>query len=346
MKFVHDIQPLGTHKARIQRSSDDRISLCPCCAKHLETQVHLLLCSQNPARAKAMTTLQNVCRKSDGTRFSQVLGDFLVQWLTWPTRTPALLHRINPFLRHEHFPQKYLEIIHAAIAEQTKIGWINLFRGFISVKWHRLASSHFDYDDDSNIIHRNDGANRVHRILKHIHTFTNDIWKGRNDVLHAAENAQAQKHLSALDTKITKFHTEADLVLSDDRFYCEMSLNRLLNGSTANKRRWLIRVKKSRQRKLALQTQQPRITKYFNKIHTPSASTDSYQPKAISKRNKSTQQLLTKFFKERDPNNSRPTSARNKSTQQLLTKFLRERASDRLMPQANQSPSPSTNEIG
>ena len=178
MKFVHDIQPLGTHKARIQRSSDDSITLCPCCNKHLETQVHLLLCSQNPARAKAMTTLQNVCRKSDGTRFSQVIGDLLIQWLTWPTRTPDLLHRINPFLRHEHFPQQYLEIIYAAIAEQTKIGWINLFRGFLSMKWHRMASSHFDYDDESTIIQRNDGANRVHRILNHIHTYTSDIWKG------------------------------------------------------------------------------------------------------------------------------------------------------------------------
>ena len=301
MKFVHDIQPLGTHKARIQRSSDDNISLCPCCNKHLETQVHLLLCSQNPARAKAMTTLKNVCRKSDGTRFSQVIGDLLIQWLTWPTRTPDLNHRINPFLRHELFPKPYLEIIHAAIADQTKIGWINLFRGFLSVKWHRLASSHFDYDDESTIIHRNDGANRVHRILKNIHTYTSDIWKGRNDVLHAAENAQAQKYLSALDTEITKFHTESDLVLSDDRFYCEMSLNRLLKGSTANKRRWLIRVKKSRQRKLALQTQQPRITKYFNKNTTQRAPTKSYQTTATSKRNTSTQQLMTKFFKETGP---------------------------------------------
>ena len=346
MKFVHDLQPLGTHKARVQRSSDDSVSLCPCCNNHLETQVHLLLCSKNPARAKAVTTLQTACRKSDGTRISQVLGDILIQWLECPTQTPDLSHRINPFLRHELFPQEYLDIIHDAIAEQIKIGWINMFRGFLSVKWHRLASSHLGSDDGSTIIHRNDGANRVHRILKHIHTYTNDLWKGRNDVLHAADNAQAQKHLSALDTEITKLHTEADLVLSDNRFYCEMSLNRLLQGSTANKRRWLLRVKASRQRKLALQTQQPRITKYFNKNPTKSARNESIQTTATSKRNKSTQQLLTQFFKERDPNNSRPTSARNQSTQQLLTQFLRERASDRLMPQANPSPSPSTTEIG
>jgi hypothetical protein len=68
---------------------------------------------------------------------------------------------------------------------------------------------------------------------------------GRNEVLHGEERDNETRRLSAIDSEITKLHSEADQVLNDDRFYCETSLTRLLKGSLANKRRWLVRVQAS-----------------------------------------------------------------------------------------------------
>jgi len=221
-----------------------------------------------------------------------------------------------------------------------------MFRGYLTKKWYQLASSHFGPDEaPETIIDRNDGANRVHRVLKIIHTLTTDIWLGRNEVLHRGAKAHEIQRLSAIDSEITKYHSEADLVLTDDRFYCETSLNRLLKGSAANKRRWLKRVKESRQRKALLLHNQPRITKFFPPDAHPITSHEERPQKSKSKRTTTTQQLMTQFLPERASNHS--TSARNITTQQLITNFLKERASNyTTVSQVPPSPSPSTNEIG
>jgi hypothetical protein len=75
MKFVHDLQPLGANLRKIYRSTNEDISKCPCCRQHDETQLHLLQCQSNPARVKAITAMKTSTRKSDGTRFSLVIGD-------------------------------------------------------------------------------------------------------------------------------------------------------------------------------------------------------------------------------------------------------------------------------
>jgi hypothetical protein len=202
-------------------------------------------------------------------------------------------------------------------------------------------------EEPDTIIHRNNGANRVHRVLQIIYTLTTDIWLGRNEVLHRGDKAQETRRLSAIDSEITKYHSEADLVLTDDRFYCETSLNRLLKGSAANKRRWLKRVKESRQRKAILLHKQPRITKFFPP-DSLSGTTKEDRPqksKSKAKRNTNTQQLMTQFLPKRASNH--PSSARNTTTQQLITNFLKERASNHMIVSpATPSPSPSTNEIG
>jgi hypothetical protein len=349
MKFVHDLQPLGVNQSRQHRSSDDELSKCPCCGIHEETQFHLVHCTDNPARVKAVLDLRKACRKSDGTRFLQVFGDILEQWLANPEQTPSLDHRLNPFLRHECFPISYIHLVNEALQEQGKIGWLNMLRGFLSIKWRQLASTYIiDATEGQDIENRNDGSNRVHRALKVMHTLTNELWTGRNGALHGAKQEQDKHRLSLIDLEITKFHSEADLVLTDDRFYCETSLRKLLNGSTANKRRWLLRVRASRKRHAELQEKQPRITKFFPQQGRSSSSLPSRN--AISQpssRNKSTQQLMSGFLRERPPNIA-PISARNRTTQQLLTNFLHERASNQMeTPRATSiSPPPSTQEIG
>ena len=223
MKFIHNIQPIGVNKTKVHGSTDEILSQCPCCKAQEETQFHMLHCTQNPSRAKAIKALRTACRKSDGNRFSQVIGDILEQWLSNPDQTPSLKNRLNPFLRHEVYPKEYIDLINCAISQQEDIGWHDMLRGFLSVKWHQLASSHFSSDEGSEIINRNDGANRVHRILRCIHTFTNDIWKGRNEILHGNEKENETRRLSAIDMEIRKLHDDVESVMTNDRFYCETS---------------------------------------------------------------------------------------------------------------------------
>jgi hypothetical protein len=221
MKFVHDLQPHGVNKAKMYGLDDVAVAKCPCCHVHDETQTHMLQCEKNPAREKAIKSMRTACRKSDTNRFFLVIGDIIDQWLTIPDQTPSLTNRLNPFLRHECYPQEYIDIINIAIAEQIEIGWINMLRGFLSEQWHQLASSHFNNAEGTRITHRNDGANKVHRIIKHIHSFTSDMWRG--ETKRSMEPTKKTKivRISAIDREIMKFHSEADLVLTDDRHYCK-----------------------------------------------------------------------------------------------------------------------------
>ena len=147
MKFVHDLQPIGVNMAKIQGNPDNTaVRQCPCCHEQDETQLHLLQCRRNPARAKAIQSLKSAIKKSEGTnKFYPIIGDFIDQWLSDPAQPPSLTPRKNPYLRnpylrHENYPIDYLTLIHSALTEQHAIGWLNMLKGFLSSKWHQLAS--------------------------------------------------------------------------------------------------------------------------------------------------------------------------------------------------------------
>ena len=89
------------------------------------------------------------------------------------------------------------------------------------------------------------------------------LWTGRNEALHGCALEDEQRRLTVVDMEIQKYDSESDLILTDDKFYCETSLEKLLRSSSANQRRWLLRVKASRNRKAAMQSLQPKINKFF-----------------------------------------------------------------------------------
>jgi len=144
------------------------------------------------------------------------------------------------------------------------------------------------------------------------------------------------------DLEISQYHKEAELLLAEDRFYCEQSLHKLLNGSQSTKRRWLHRVKLSRARKVHQDNIQPRITQFFP-THNNRSKPDTIRPRPnrrpmslSASRPTTTQEPPTRFPGVHNPNP--PVSAkRTVTTQQLLTKFLKERAPNQTI---SQSPSP------
>ena len=172
MKFVHDLQPIGVHKARRTKlGATDQISKWPCSYEETETQLHLLNCRKNPARREAVKELKSFCRKGDGTRFFPVIGDFFSQWLESPGQTPGISTIANPYKpRFDRYPAEYVATIRTALIQQTQIGWLNMCRGCMSKNWHKVASCHFSLDDiNSEVTSRNDGARRIQKFQSTTH---------------------------------------------------------------------------------------------------------------------------------------------------------------------------------
>jgi hypothetical protein len=181
------------------------------------------------------------------------------------------------------------------------------------------------YDSSGKKTRRQDGKHRIRQVLKALHTLTTELWAGRNTALHEASNMTSGP-LSLIDAEIVQYHREPELMLTDDRFYCEKSLHRLLASGASIKRRWLHRVKRSRAKKAQLEKDQPRITKYFR----------------TETRTEDTQKI---HHKGRPPDaiNTQASIApsRSTTTQRLMTYFLHERASNHKIHSPTESPLPS-----
>ena len=156
---------------------------------------------------------------------------------------------------------------------------------------------------------RPDGGNSIQHALKALHFYTTEIWAGRNEVLHGQTQQDIMLQHNLVDAAITRYHNEPDLLLNADSHYCTQSLARLLRSSSSTKRRWLHRVKISRQKKESATARQPRITKHF-KISDASTKQEGHPPaltrqapvqRISSARNTTVQRLMTFFFRERAP---------------------------------------------
>lgn len=314
MKFVHNLQPLGYHKQKIHSHSlPPEITNCPCCHSSSETQLHMLQCTANPLRKESLAHFLKDCRRTDGSWFPCIFADLVGQWLTNHSLIPTFAKARDTFLRRLIIPTKYSNLVQQAIADQTAIGWLQATRGFLAKTWKAVASLSFDA---ANIIHRPDGTTRIRQVLKALHNFTHALWIGRNSALHTTETRTS---LSAANAEITRYHRNPDMLLNEDRFYCETSLKRLLSSSASIKRRWLQRVKRSKEKKETMHKNQPRITTYFaaapqqRKHHQhhngrPPDVTPQYNSRKQSHRTTTVQRLMTMFLHERASNYTTTTT--------------------------------------
>ena len=217
MKFVHDIQPLGVHKQKMlcQSNASDEITKCPCCHGTTETQIHMLQCSKNPLRKESLAQFYKDCRRQEGSWFSQIFADLIGQWLSNHNIIPTFDKSRDTFMSRYIIPKDFSNLVQRAIADQVAIGWLQATRGFLAKTWMAVASTSFDA---SNIYSRSDGAIRIRQVLKALHHLTTALWIGRNSALHTSDQGI---RLSMINTEIARYHSEPELLLSDDRFYCE-----------------------------------------------------------------------------------------------------------------------------
>jgi len=319
MKFVHNLQPIGSNlKKRVRpiHGDLDNAFLCPCCRMEVETQPHMLQCKKNPHRKKSLATFKKTTSRRDNNRFTQIFGDLVAQWLAHPDSIPTFTRCRDTFLCHDIIPLEYSNLVQLAINDQSAIGWDHALRGFLSITWTKLANCSYDA---SGIIHSNhdqDNGRRLQRTLHALYQLTTNIWHGRNEALHATHTSTTRECQNVIDIEITRLHSEPELLHQDDKFYCDQSLRRILQSGGSTKRRWLLRVKKSRERKALSLKHQPRITSYFPRESAPLSGNHQYHDDQS----------------QDGCCNSQQPSARNKTVQKLITFFLRERAPEELLP--------------
>lgn len=191
---------------------------------------------------------------------------------------------------------------------------MNLLRGFLSKTWLSVASTYFQ-NACVKVQTRNDGHHRLTKAVRALYNLTSKLWKGRNEKLHANENATSLDIRTTIDAEIAEYQRNPANLSVHDQHYCDMPIQVLLRKPPSYKRRWLHRVREASARFQLESGQQHRITSFFKtqtdhrrqKAHQPTQFhkllPPSNQPTALTRRQIiTTQLLLTKFFRERAPN--------------------------------------------
>ena len=336
MKFIHDLLSVGQRKGMVSNAQGSEVTLCPCCRAATETTFHLLQCTSNAGRSKAIEAFKKNTTIKEANRFGKVFVDVVIQWLNDPQITPSPEGRMDTNINYDYYPAGYINLLRTAIQSQTQIGWLNLMKGYLSTKWHELASTDFSFPEDEPT-NRDDGSPRISKAIRAFHTFTHTLWTARNDALHRNQEENTRHQRTVLDAEIAKYHADTAALPAADQHYCDIRLDALLRRSPSYKRRWIYRVRRAREMfKIIGESNQTRLPKYFRRIHSTKTSDQDGQSSNTSGDNSDTP---TAFPTDQLPPSTPRTHTQRPivTTQQLITRYLRERASN-----SSQNPHPTS----
>jgi hypothetical protein len=99
--------------------------------------------------------------------------------------------------------------------------------------------------------------------IKALYEHSRRLWLVRNEVLHKQDDIQLRDIRSKEIAEIKQYHSQPHMVRAGDRHYCERSLQKLLSASDSTRRRWLRRIRKSRDEHKRDGGQQRLLTTYY-----------------------------------------------------------------------------------
>jgi hypothetical protein len=252
MKFVHSQLPTGARRHLQSQVKDDNLWLCPCCKQSKETIPHILQCSSNPEFTSSLEKLRERICQHETHPVCHLLYAGIWHFATQPHIS------FQPDL--ESYPAHLRSSLSDALESQSEIGWYQATKGLLSKKWRELASqSMFQVGQ----IDATKGLTSMLRIMNAIHDHSIRMWLSRNQVLHSKEDTDLDRIRSAATAEITLMHGQPEFMCTADRYLCSRSLSSLLSSSPSTRRRWLSRVKVSRERHSKDGTRQPLITSFF-----------------------------------------------------------------------------------
>ena len=153
-------------------------------------------------------------------------------------------------------------VCETARRDQERIGWSMAAHGFLSKSWTHLASQ--DMNIPARLEVQAGGHNRIRSIIAALYGHSSRMWLSRNEVLHSDDESILRDIRSTEVAEIKALYKKPYLLRAGDRHYCQRSLDRLLSGSAATRRRWLRRVRKSIEEYRKDGGRQSVMTSYFS----------------------------------------------------------------------------------
>ena len=139
---------------------------CPCCGMADETTRHLPLC-----------TAQHMVDEYDKQTLS------LIQWMSDSHTHPGIIDYFTTALTHKALPStvpiEHASDLQQAMANQSKIGWDNLFFGRIADSWRSIQRQHLLSTPS-----RRSAETWTADFIYHLLQFSHSLWLCRNNYVH------------------------------------------------------------------------------------------------------------------------------------------------------------------
>jgi hypothetical protein len=114
------------------------------------------------------------------------------------------------------------------------------------------------------------GNHRMLNIVQGISDHNMRLWTARNDMLHNKTEGDLARIRSAEVAEIISLHEQPERLRFDDRYLCNRPLEKLLSSAPSTRRRWLRRVKSSRELHDSDRARQSQITTFLGRrLRTP-----------------------------------------------------------------------------
>lgn len=254
MKMVHDQLPLGIRTHQRSLSKAESLKQCPCCHAANEDNQHFWRCVENTYHTSGLATLRRntSAGSNEGNNPVRLLLSLgIAHWRA----TGSSRFSVDT----NEYPYHMRDAVRSVLRDQERIGWDNALHGLLCHAWTDLAS--FDYNNNTRS--HQAGVRRMYSSLNALFTYSMGIWKARNAALHESNDNAARKTRQDMSDTIRWLYHKPDQVCFDDRYLCDMHLEKLLSSSPSTQRRWIKRVKASKDLYTREGARQTLITSYF-----------------------------------------------------------------------------------
>ena len=154
------------------------------------------------------------------------------------------------------------DAILTALKQQESIGWLSCLKGFLSAHWKIVAGMSMHVPTVNSSV---TAQGRLRHVVMSLHDLSLALWKGRNECVRRADiSTDLQLHRRE-DLEIEHYHDHPEMLAHSDRHDCERPLQRILQSTPANRRRWICQVQLSRQRRIQDLQSQSLMPQYFQR---------------------------------------------------------------------------------
>lgn len=227
---------------------------CPYC-KLAEDFTHVLTCADPRAlqsRSAARTTLQKVLPASGAGGYA------VIRAITAWTLNPLVpLSLIVPDVRIQH-----------VLTSQTQIGWVHLFRGFLS---RELATVLVKTTATTSDARRSQSITMASATIMAIQDYTLAIWGSRNEVLHEADSESLDIVHAALNDPISQLYSLQTSFSPLLQSYFTLPLEARLKLPPRQRQRWLRLARLATSLSSATGTRQQLLSTYFPHVNAAPA---------------------------------------------------------------------------